>query len=345
MGALFMMLSVTGRAFIVSVTETLQEGLSHHQSGRLNDAESIYKSILRIDPEHADSLHLLGVIAHQRGKHESAVEYFHKAMALSEPAASALNNLGTSLRALGRVPDAVDVFRQAVSITPAFAGAHFNLAMALEEIGESQQAMTCYENCLAGDSKFLNAYVSLGRLLASQHRFEEAIECFQNALREDDRFQPAQFHLAETFYACGKPEAAANGFRQILKQHPRNEKARQKSEQVCGEIGIDRNRRLTGLNDLKKRIDLLPGDSSLRFDYVQILEELSRYEEAYLEYQQILKLDPAHGESHFWIGNLLFERGELELAVECYRRAAEYLPGSETVQLRFIRLMRSLVSK
>ena len=84
---------------MVSVAERLQEGLSHHQSGRLNEAKSIYQSILRIDPRHNDSLHLLGVVAHQRGRHEIAVEYFHKAMALSGPAASALNNLGTSLRA------------------------------------------------------------------------------------------------------------------------------------------------------------------------------------------------------------------------------------------------------
>ena len=57
---------------MVSVAETLQKGLSHHQSGRLNEAESIYRNILRVDPEHADSLHLLGVVAHQRGRHEVA---------------------------------------------------------------------------------------------------------------------------------------------------------------------------------------------------------------------------------------------------------------------------------
>ncbi|MCH7685464.1 MAG: tetratricopeptide repeat protein [Planctomycetes bacterium] len=327
---------------MVSVAETLQEGLSHHQSGRLNEAESIYRNILRIDPEHADSLHLLGVVAHQRGRHEIAVEYFHKAMALSGPAASALNNLGTFLRALGRVHDAVDAFRQAVSIAPAFAGAHFNLAMALEEIGESQQAMTCYENCLAGDSKFLNAYVHLGRLLASQHRFEEAIECFQNALREDCRFLPAQLYLAETLHACGRLEAAADGFRQVLKQHPRNAEARRKFEKACEEIGFDCKGLLADLEDLKKRIDLHSGDVSLHFVYAQKLEELSRYEEAYLEYQQILKLDPAHGESHFRIGNLLFDQGKLEEAAECYRRAAEYLPRNETVHLKHANVLMDL---
>jgi tetratricopeptide (TPR) repeat protein len=214
--------------------------------------------------------------------------------------------------------------------------------MALEDIGESQQAITSYENCFTNDSKFLKAYVYLGRLLASQHRFEEAIECFQNALREDNRFLPARFHLAETYYACGKPEAATDGFRQILKQSPRNVEARQKFEQANEATGIDCKQLLADMEDLKKRIARHPGDANLRFLSAQNLEELSRYEEAYLEYQQILKLDPAHGESHFRIGNILFEQGELGEAVECYRRAAAYLPRTETVHLKHANVLMDL---
>ena len=51
-------------------------GLQHHQAGRLQAAEQIYRQILAVEPNHADAIHLLGVIAHQvRQDHAIAVEY------------------------------------------------------------------------------------------------------------------------------------------------------------------------------------------------------------------------------------------------------------------------------
>ena len=46
--------------------------LQHHQAGRLELAEEIYRRILAVEPNHPDALHLLGVVAHQAGKHDGA---------------------------------------------------------------------------------------------------------------------------------------------------------------------------------------------------------------------------------------------------------------------------------
>ena len=37
--------------------------MSHHQAGHLREAEGIYRQILAQRPDHADALHLLGVLA------------------------------------------------------------------------------------------------------------------------------------------------------------------------------------------------------------------------------------------------------------------------------------------
>jgi Flp pilus assembly protein TadD len=47
--------------------QALERGRDLHQAGRLNEAEGLYRQILAVDPNHADGLHLLGVMAHQRG--------------------------------------------------------------------------------------------------------------------------------------------------------------------------------------------------------------------------------------------------------------------------------------
>ena len=39
----------------------------HHQAGQLSKAEACYRQVLKADPNHADAVHLLGVIALQWG--------------------------------------------------------------------------------------------------------------------------------------------------------------------------------------------------------------------------------------------------------------------------------------
>ena len=42
--------------------------LKAQEAGRLGKAETLYRSILTIDPGHADSLHLMGLIVREAGK-------------------------------------------------------------------------------------------------------------------------------------------------------------------------------------------------------------------------------------------------------------------------------------
>lgn len=86
-----------------------------HQDGRLDEAEGIYRQILRHDSDHADALHLLGLIERRRG----------------DPAR------------------AITLLRQAVAANPRFAAAYYNLGNALTNAGERQEALACYDKALA----------------------------------------------------------------------------------------------------------------------------------------------------------------------------------------------------
>jgi Flp pilus assembly protein TadD len=63
----------------VSPTRSLELALAFsraealHQVGRLAEAEKIYGQILKVQPNHADSLHLLGVIYSQQGDHAAGL--------------------------------------------------------------------------------------------------------------------------------------------------------------------------------------------------------------------------------------------------------------------------------
>ncbi len=67
----------------MKISEALAIAVGHHQSGRLQAAEQIYRQVLAVAPNQVDAIHLLGVLAHQTGKHELAVEYIGRAIRLN----------------------------------------------------------------------------------------------------------------------------------------------------------------------------------------------------------------------------------------------------------------------
>ena len=45
---------------------TLSTAVAHHQAGRLDEAERLYRAALAATPDNADALHFLGLLTHQR---------------------------------------------------------------------------------------------------------------------------------------------------------------------------------------------------------------------------------------------------------------------------------------
>src|SRR5215831_10740408 len=109
----------------------LDAAFAHHQADRLDEAEALYRKALDEDPERADVLHLLGVVAFQRGNSVAAIELIEQALPELVDLPEAHLNLGNVLRQAGRLADAVDSYRRAIALEPGYGMAHNNLACTL----------------------------------------------------------------------------------------------------------------------------------------------------------------------------------------------------------------------
>ena len=56
------------------VARLFGDAVRAHRAGQLAPAEHLYRRVLAVDPEHADSLHYLGVLALQTGRGRAALE-------------------------------------------------------------------------------------------------------------------------------------------------------------------------------------------------------------------------------------------------------------------------------
>ena len=81
----------------VTVAQALELAIQHHNTGRLDDAESIYSQILDALPDHHDALHLLGLVAHEREEHVKAAELIGRAVALAPQVGEMHGNLALVL--------------------------------------------------------------------------------------------------------------------------------------------------------------------------------------------------------------------------------------------------------
>src|SRR5690349_21501330 len=86
-----------------SVREMLEGALAHHQAGRLVEAEAVHRQVLAIEPDNADCLHLLGMLADQKGSTAEAIGLIGRAVSIEPKHAAAHNNLGLVLQRAGHL--------------------------------------------------------------------------------------------------------------------------------------------------------------------------------------------------------------------------------------------------
>lgn len=120
----------------------LDDALKAHQIGRLELAEQLYQAILAQDGLHADSLHLLGVVALQRGQLEGAIRQIRAAITADPTAAPFYANLGEAQRRHTLLDPAASNLRRALAIAPSLADARHNLGLTLLHLREMDQGRT-----------------------------------------------------------------------------------------------------------------------------------------------------------------------------------------------------------
>ena len=189
---------------MASIAESLTIALQHHQAGRLQEAEVVYRQILQTQPQHPDALHLLGVVAHQRGCDDVAIELIAKAIALNPSVPEYHNNLGNALQERGEFDAAIASLRRAVALNPGYAEAHANLGNVLSEQDRLEEAITCYRQALFLKSDYPGARMNLGNAFRAFGRINEALECYRRVLRLDPGFTEARWNMSLALLLSGQ---------------------------------------------------------------------------------------------------------------------------------------------
>lgn len=197
-----------------------QTGLRLHQEGQLARAEHLYRETLRVRPQHADALNMLGVIAAQTRNFTAGVELLRRAVALVPGHADYHNNLGQALMELGQRPAARASFEAAVAARPRFPEAHFNLANVHLADGDTVAAEQHLRKALRARADYPDALNNLGNLLRRSGRAADSIPLFRKLVALLPRFAPGYYNLALALQAQAQYDDAVHAFERALELDP-----------------------------------------------------------------------------------------------------------------------------
>lgn len=204
-----------------SIDQAFALALQHHQAGRLAEAERGYRQVLQRQPEHSDSLHLLGVIALQTGSLEPALALVERAVALRPDGAIYRNSLGQILERLGRYDEARRAYEAAIELDPDYAEAFNNLGHVLERRDRLAEAEACYRNAIRRNPAYAEPHTNLGNVLKDRGELDEAIASYRRAiaLKPDLSFLHSNLLLTLHYHAGITPADLAREHRAWAERH------------------------------------------------------------------------------------------------------------------------------
>ena len=202
------------------INRLFEQAIQHHQSGQLEQAKRKYQEILDMNPQHADSSHLLGLVEYQHGNYVKAVERIQQAVLISPEQPVFFNNLGNVLKEMGQLDRSVQSYQQALKINPQYAEAHNNLGNVLKEMERLDESLQAYQEALEINPQYVEVYNNLGNVLKEMERLDESIQVYQKALEINPQYAPAYSNLGNTLEAKGELDQSIQVYQKALEINP-----------------------------------------------------------------------------------------------------------------------------
>ena len=149
--------------------------LRHFLCKRYGPAEDRARQALTLDPQHADSLHLLGLVHWQSKRPDQAVDLIASAIRINPNNPEYFLNLGELLRDQNKLDEARKSFDIAISLAPGRAAPWIKLGNLLRIQHRSDEALLTYEHALTLEPENAAASALSAGVLLELGRYEEAL--------------------------------------------------------------------------------------------------------------------------------------------------------------------------
>ena len=201
----------------LTVEETFALAVKNRQKNNLQVAENLYKEVLKINPDHFESIFDLGTLLAQTKRFDLAKPLLQKAIQTQPNYARAHNSLGITFLELGEKRKSKSSFEKAIKIQPNYAMAHNNLGITFSKLGENQKAISSYEKAIQIQPNYAHAYWNLHSLA---NDIDEALTILKKLYEFDNKYIKAKLMISALKAFKGKFEDFDTLIRSSESNHP-----------------------------------------------------------------------------------------------------------------------------
>ncbi|HEV3449242.1 MAG TPA: tetratricopeptide repeat protein, partial [Gemmataceae bacterium] len=330
-----------------TITEVLTRALLCHQSGKLQEAEQLYRQILQSHPTDAKVLALLGVALVAQGQFEEGAEFLRQALAIDPSLGDVWNNRGVALARLGKLDEAAASYQEALRLKPNDVDTLYNLSDALRGQRRLLEAEDSYRRALQLRPDYVKAWNGLGVTLADQGRLDDAMASFQQALHFHPGNAESYNNLAQVLARQNRYDAAVECARQAVRFGSGNVEFYNnlgllllKQNQADRFSSNEAKRTREALATFGQALAIQPDSFELRQNLGVALHEADQFEDAIASFRTAVGLRPENAQAHYnlavSLGDLRRYEEELASCREAVRLQPDYAEAHKVLGLTLL---------
>ena len=299
---------INNKSIKLSKEQIIYQAFKFHSEKNISEAAKYYQYL--IDQEYKDHrvFSNYGVILKNKGKLQEAESLLRKAIELNPEYAIAHYNLGNTLKDLGKVAEAESSLLQAIELKSDYTDAHLNLGLIFKNIGKLQEAELSTRKAIELNPNYADAHNNLGLIFKDLGKLQEAEVSYRKAIEINSNFAEAHSNLGIIFKDLGKLEEAEISYRKAIKLNPDLENAHFN----LGNVLIEQGKLKAAKISYYKAIELNPNCAEVHSNLGNTMKDLGSLKEAELSYRKAIKLKPNFADAHFNLGNILNDLGKLK---------------------------------
>jgi len=311
----------SGNTAAATAAALVAQAVPLHQSGRLAEADALYRQALAAQPRQPDALHLLGMIACQTGRFADAADLIGQAVAAKRDIPDYHANLAYALQALGRPAEAERAARNALRLRRPFPEAANTLGNALNAQGKATEAADAYRAALRARPDYAEAEGNLGAVLRSLSRPEEAEPLLRHALAANPSLLESRAALGLALLDLGRSEEGEAALRAVLANRPDHAPA------ALALAGSLQRRGADALPAYRRYMMLEPADAEGWNAHGLALQSADRIAPAGDAFARALRLAPTMAEAMTNLGTVHRLQGRIAESAGLQRRVLDLRPG------------------
>jgi len=180
----------------MELRQLFEQGLAAHRTGRLAEAEKLYRQVLRADAANFAALHMLGFLKGQQRQFDEAITLLNKALRQNPQDVTTRAYHAHALMAAERFDEALAAYDALLTVQPANFEALYNRGVILSQQLRFEESLAALEAARRLKPDTAAIHHNLGAVLTGLERHREALESYDRALELDPDYLPAQANRA-----------------------------------------------------------------------------------------------------------------------------------------------------